>query len=72
MNTVCVRISEKEKQQLQKYGSLSQTIRDALNLYLNTKKSEELLAKLGELQAKNPIKTTTEQEVKLIREDRTR
>ena len=70
MTTVCVRISEEEKRELMKYGSLSNTLRDAMKLYLNTKKYEEVLAKLGELQAKNPIKTSTEEEVKLIREDR--
>ena len=43
-----------------------------MKLYLNTKKTEEVLSKLGELQAKNRIKTSTEEEVKLIREDRSR
>ena len=72
MNTVCVRISEEEKRQLKKYGSLSNTIREAMKLYLTTKKSEEIFSKLAELQAKNIVKTTTEQEVKLIWEDRNR
>ena len=72
MNTVCVRISEEEKRQLKKYGSLSRTLREAMKLYLNTKKSEELLCKLEELQKKNPVKTSTEDEVKLIQEDRKR
>jgi len=43
-----------------------------MTLYLSQKKSEELLRKLGELQAKNPIKTSTLAEVKLILEDRNR
>jgi uncharacterized protein YlbG (UPF0298 family) len=72
MSTVCVRISEEEKRELLKYGSLSSTVRDAVKLYLNTKKYEEVLAKLKELQAKNPIKTTTVEEVRMIREDRNR
>jgi len=72
VSPVCVRISEEEKQQLKKYGNLSHTIREAMKLYLTTKKSEEILSKLAELQAKNPIKTTTEQTVQLIREDRNR
>jgi uncharacterized protein YlbG (UPF0298 family) len=70
--TVCVRISDEEKRQLQRYGKLSDTLREAMKLYLNTKKYEDVLAKLKELQAKNPIKTTTEEEVKMIREDRNR
>jgi uncharacterized protein YlbG (UPF0298 family) len=72
MTTVCVRISEEEKRELMKYGSLSHTMREAMKLYLNTKKSDELLKKLSDLQAKNPIKMSTEEIVRLIREDRNR
>ena len=70
MSMVSVRISQEEKRQLQKYGKLSDTLRQAMKLYLNNKKSEELFSKLEKLQAENPIKTSTEQEVKLIKEDR--
>ena len=72
MSTVSVRISEEEKRQLQKYGKLSDTLRQGMKLYLNNKKSEELFSKLQKLQAENLIKTSTEQEVRLIREDRSR
>jgi hypothetical protein len=72
MTMVSVRISEEEKCQLMKYGKLSDTLREGMRLYLSLKKSEELLRKLGELQAKNPIKTSTLAEVKLILEDRRR
>jgi len=72
MTTVCVRITEEEKQELMKYGSLSQTLREAMRLYLNIKKSQEILSKLGDLQAKNPIKITAEEIVRSIREDRDR
>jgi len=72
MTSICVRITEEEKRELLKYGSLSQTMREAMKLYLNTKKYEDTLAKLKELQAKNPIKTTPEEEVRMIREDRNR
>ncbi len=64
MTTVCVRISEEEKSTLMKYGSLSHTLREAIKLYFNTKKSEEILSMLADLQAKNPIKTLTEKEVR--------
>ena len=70
--TICARISEEEKRQLKKYGTLSAALREGLKLYLNKKKSEELLSKLAELQASNPVKTSIEDEVKLIREDRNR
>jgi uncharacterized protein YlbG (UPF0298 family) len=70
--TVCVRISEEEKRQLKKYGKLSATLREAMKFYLSTKESEKLLSKLEELQARNPVKISALEEVKLIQEDRTR
>ncbi len=70
--TVCVRISEEEKHRLKKYGKLSAALREGMKLYLNKKKSEELLHKLEQLQAQNLVKTSTDEEAKLIREDRNR
>jgi hypothetical protein len=72
MKTVCVRISDEEKRELEKYGKLSDTLREAMKLYLNTKKSDEVLRSLRQLQAKNPVKTTDEEIVKMIGEDRNR
>jgi len=72
MRIVSVRISEEEKRQLKKYGKLSDTLREGMKLYLNKKKSDELLCKLEKLQSESRIKTSIEEEVKLIREDRER
>jgi len=72
MRIVSVRISEEEKRQLKKYGKLSDTLREGMKLYLNKKKSDELLCKLEKLQCESRIKTSIEEEVKLIREDRER
>ena len=72
MPTISVRISEEEKRELVRYGSLSDSIREALRVYLNAKKSQQLLRKLEELQLNNPVKTTTLEEVRLIKEDRNR
>ena len=72
MKTVSVRISEEEKRQLKKYGKLSDTLREGMKLYLNKKKSDELLRKLEKLQSERKIKTSTEEEVTQIREDRER
>ena len=72
MKTVSVRISEEEKRQLKKYGRLSDTLREGMKLYLNKKKSDELLCKLEKLQSESQIETSIEEEVKLIREDRER
>jgi len=67
-----VRISDEEKRQLQKYGKLSDALREAMNLYLSKKKSDELLQKLSDLQAENPLKMPPEEIVKLVQEDRNR
>jgi len=72
MKTVSVRISEEEKRQLKKFGNLSDTLREGMKLYLRKKKSEESLCKLEKLQFESQVKTSTEEEVKLIREDRKR
>jgi len=72
MPTVSVRISEEQKRALLRYGPLSSSIRDALRLYLDTKKSEQLLSRLQALQREDSIRTTSVEEVKLIKEDRAR
>jgi hypothetical protein len=72
MKTVSVRISEEEQRQLKKYGKLSDTLREGMKLYLNKKKTDELLCKLEKLQSESQIKTSIEEEEKLIREDRER
>ncbi len=72
MKTVSIRITEEEKRQLKKYGRLSDTLREGMKLYRNKKKSDELLCKLEKMQSESKIKTSIEQEVKLIREDRER
>lgn len=72
MPTITVRISEEEKKMLMQYGELSKSVREAVKLYLNTKRSNKLLARLEELQKKNPVRTTTAKEVHLIAENRKR
>jgi hypothetical protein len=72
MPTITVRISDEEKKRLLKHGKLSKSVREALELYLNTAKSRDLIAKLEELQRKNPVRTTPAQEVRMINEDRKR
>ena len=72
MPTITVRVSDEEKKRLLKHGALSKSVREALELYLSTKKSDELVRKLEKLQRSNQVSTTTAQEVKLINEDRRR
>lgn len=72
MTTLSVRISEEEKRELLKYGSLSDSLREGLKLYLGQRKTERLLSKLEALQAKNRVKGSAYFDAKLIREDRNR
>lgn len=72
MPTISIRISEEEKRQLQKYGRLSDSVRKALKLYIDSKETQRLIAKLDELQHKNPVTTSPEEIVRMIKEDRAR
>jgi hypothetical protein len=51
---------------------LSSSIRRALQLFLDTKRSEQALLKLQELQREDRVQTTCAEGAALIREDRTR
>jgi len=72
MPTITVRISDDEKKRLLKHGALSKSVREALELYLNTRRSQELIEKLEKLQQRNAIRTTPTEEVKMINQDRKR
>jgi hypothetical protein len=72
MPTISVRVSEDEKKRLLKHGSLSTSVREALELYLDTRRSQELIDRLEALQRKNSIRTSSVEEVRLIGEDRKR
>jgi Arc/MetJ-type ribon-helix-helix transcriptional regulator len=69
--TLTVRLSEREKQELQKHGSLSDVVREAIRLYLRTKNSKRTISRLNELQ-KEPISTSIDDDLKLIKADRAR
>jgi uncharacterized protein YeeX (DUF496 family) len=70
MTTINVRLTEKEKAVLEKYGKISDLVRDAIHMYINNKKSTEALRKLKEYQKKNYVTTSVEEIVTMLREDR--
>ena len=72
MPTITVRISEEEKKSLLRRGRLSEAVREAIELYLDTRRSQELIGKLERLQRENAIMTTPDDEVRMISEDRKR
>lgn len=67
---ITVRLSEEEKSALEKYGKISEVVRDAIRAYLNNRKANEVLKKLEQYQKANPIGTSTREIVNMIREDR--
>lgn len=70
MTTITVRLSKKEKASLEKYGRISDVVRRAIHAYINDRKASETIKKLEAYQRKNPIETTREEIVAMIREDR--
>ena len=72
MPTISVRISDDQKKALLEYGPLSNSIRDAVRLYLDSKRSERLLLRLRELQGEDRVRTTSVEDARLIGEDRGR
>lgn len=72
MTTISIRISEEEKKELKKHGELSKVVRDAITLYLNSKRSREAIRRLKELQKTEKATTTRREEITLLRKDRHR
>ncbi len=70
MTTITIRISEKDKAALRKHGKISRVVKDAIDLYLRTKRTNQALHRLKELQRTGTVKTTAQSEVELINEDR--
>ena len=72
MTIISVRVSEEEKKELEEYGSVSEAVREGLKLYLKRKKTGKIFRRLEQLQERDRAKTTSVEEVELIREDRKR
>jgi hypothetical protein len=70
MPTISVRVTDEELKRYQKYGPLSKTIREAMELYEKAQKKREALRKLDELQRKHPVHISTEEIVRIVREGR--
>ena len=71
-STISVRLSEKERRQLEKHGKISEVVREALRAYLRRKDSERIVSRLKELQKTKPLGSTVQDDLHLIRADRQR
>lgn len=72
MTTISVRLSDQVKAALKKHGKISKVVKDAIALYLQSEQSKETLRRLKELQKEQKVRTTVQEEVAHIREDRNR
>jgi hypothetical protein len=72
VTTISVRLSEREKVALRKRGKISKVVKEAIALYLDSERSQEALKKLKELQKTGNVRTTSQDEVAFISEDRRR
>ena len=70
MPTISVRISEEDRKRLLRYGPLSETIRQALELFEKDRKRREWMTRLDQLQKENPVKLDPDEIVRLLKEDR--
>lgn len=71
-STITVRLSEKERRELKKYGKISEVVREALHLYLRDRASRRIVSRLKELQRMTKVQTKIEDDIRLIRADRER
>jgi len=70
--SITVRLSEEEVRELKKYGSVSEVVREAIHLYIRFENTRQTLKRLQELQTSHRIRATTEEDLRLLREDRQR
>ena len=68
--SITVRLSEDELRELKKCGPISEVVREAIRLYISSENTRETLKRLRELQASHRVRTTTEQDLRLLHEDR--
>lgn len=67
-----VRLSEKEKRELKRHGKISEIVREAIRLYLRSKTSRRIVARLKELQKSTAVRAKIQDDLRLIRADRER
>ncbi len=72
MTTISVRIPDSERAELAKYGRVSDVIRNAIKLYLETNRSRAVFKRLRKLQTSDMVKTTQLEDLSLIKDDRAR
>ena len=71
-SVITVRLSEKEKHELQRQGNISEVVREAVRNYLKDRRSRKIISRLMEMQSKRTTRTSLSNDLKMIRVDRER
>lgn len=72
MPTISIRITDEERRKLEKLGSISKVVREAIKFYINSERKDTTLKKLKALQERYKLRTGMENDLALLREDRRR
>ena len=70
MPTISVRVSEEERRRLAKYVPLSETVREASEMYIKERKKRGVIRELVRFQKEHPVHVDAEEIVRIIREGR--
>ena len=70
MPIISVRITDDERKRLLKYGPLSSTVRDALDLYAKERRRREVVDELVKFQKEHPVHVDPEEIVRIVRKGR--
>jgi Arc/MetJ-type ribon-helix-helix transcriptional regulator len=70
--SITVRLTEEEINELRKHGRISDVVRRAIRQYIQSENSQQAIQQLRELQSRYKVSTTTEEDLRLIHEDRRR
>jgi len=70
--SITVRLSPEEIMEIKEHGRVSDVVRQALHMYLQSQRSRRAIEELTRLQASSRIQTTIEDDLRLIRGDRQR
>ena len=70
MPTISVRITEEERRRLLRYGPLSDTVREAIEMYVKGRKRREFVEELKRFQEEHPVHVDPDEVLRIIREGR--
>ncbi|MFH0849690.1 MAG: hypothetical protein V1924_01975 [Candidatus Bathyarchaeota archaeon] len=70
--SITVRLTPEEIEEIKKHGRVSDVVRQALRMYVQAQSSRKVIEELKRLQTSSNIQTTIEEDLSLIRGDRLR